>query len=728
MKGFNKRSMLLGLCLAFVFFSPVFALTADHTVRAPGLQAATQSSGKATAPKSSATPASLPTAVAPSTPAPNVLPTATENSTFNNQVWNFKNMDLVSLIKQVGKTHHKNFVFDSRVKGKVTFLSNQALSANEQYHAFLTLLHVQGYAAVPKGAVIEIVPENEVKGLDVPIYNRANVATIDDRVMAILHVQNVAADQMVQLLDPMATKTSYIAAYQPTNDLIVSDRKSNVETIANLVRKLDQDANLKFYIIRLKYVAAESIAKVLNTLFGGTQASYGGAGGNTFHKQINFATDPRTHSLVVRGGSIEQINRVRDLVRSLDIRDNASDNVTEVINLKQLRAQNLAPILNKLIENYLGVKSEGIADESASAQPPVPTTNLLNPMAAYNAANPQTGNTLASTMTSPQLPDNDFFKSDGGKKASGSAYIQWEDSTNAIIITAPPKLMSVLKKVITKLDVRRPQILIEAVIAELTTDRARELGVEMSVGGALKFNSRFLPTLPTSVISNTGLINTASTGTGVALGQGLTASYSQGDQLRFLLRALEIDNRSNVVATPNLVTLDNEPAQIKVGQKVSFAIGQIQNNPTGGNPFTSFELEDVGLTLTIRPQITTNGGIKLVLEQELSNVIPGTANPNTGNNPTLSQRMIRTTVIVKNGEVLVLGGLLQNQTQDTVSKVPILGDFPLVGGLFRNKFRDVMKTNLVVFLRPVILDDAGVNILPQNLVPIESYVIEKHGK
>jgi len=289
------------------------------------------------------------------------------------------------------------------------------------------------------------------------------------------------------------------------------------------------------------------------------------------------------------------------------------------------------------------------------------------------------------------------------RSGSVSPYVQWEESTNAVIVTAPLDLMLKLKSVIAKLDIRRPQVLIEAIIAEVEADRASELGIELNTGGSIQLLTRFSTTLPLSGIGTDNNIAVSNPPTPDTVGQGLSAAFFSGNNLRILLRALEQDTRSNILSTPNIVTLDNEPAQIKVGQIISFSVGQIQNNPTGGNPFNFYNQQDVGLTLTINPQITPNGSIKLVIQQELSSVLPGQVS--AGSNPNLSERFIHTTVMAHNGDILVLGGLIQNEWQDNTTKVPFLGDLPLVGVLFRNTQKQLTKQNLMIFLRPTILYD-----------------------
>ena len=300
-----------------------------------------------------------------------------------------------------------------------------------------------------------------------------------------------------------------------------------------------------------------------------------------------------------------------------------------------------------------------------------------------------------------------------------------EETTNSIIVTAPVSLMRTIRTVIAKLDMRRAQVLVEAVIAEVTLSRASELGVEWNfAGGDFRFGTRF-PSTATSFI-NGGLSNAATiggplsasvaTGDGTASatttgsGSGMSIGIFDGGNLRALISALAQDSSSNILSTPNIVTLDNEEAQIKVGEKVPFAVGQTNNDDVGGNPFTSFDREDVGLNLILRPQITQAGAIKMFIEHNLSSLVAGSNLANPGNNFTTTERAITTNVMVDNGQILVLGGLIQNDWLTSENKVPIIGDIPVVGNLFKRTTKSLVKRNLMIFLRPVILRKPEDNI------------------
>lgn len=636
------------------------------------------------------------------------------------QVWNLKETNILTLIHQISQVTGKNFIVDPNVRGNVTFVSSHPLKPDEVYQAFLAILQVYGYTAVPSGDVVKIVPMVTAKQAGVPELEKTKGKKSEEIALRVIRVENVSASEMLKILRPLVPSYGYVDAYQPTNDIIISDLASNINKLTQLIYRLDQSSNNEVEVIHLQYASAEDVVKTLTPLLKDEQAKMG-----TNALVINF--DPRTNSLLVSGGSLGNRSKLRQLITKLDAQTNRVAILTEVIPLKHLRAENAAPIISGLIEGFTKKEGQGTSRTSTTNTPTsAPTANNSSDItglidSAGSTGQPGAGVTGATGATGAQTGVPDYLMSQVNEALSGgqstlsnkpksgsiSPQVQWEGTTNSLIITAPFPIMQAIKKVIAKLDIRRPQVLIEAVIAEVTIDRAKEMGVEWNSGGALKFHTELTPNLPisTSTRGDTNLTNplTASFGEGLALG-----FFKAGD-LRVLLKALGTDNRSNVLATPNIVTLDNEKADIKVGRKVSFAIAQVANQvTTGGNPYTSFDRQDVGLILSIRPQITPRGAIKLEIAQDLSSIIPGTAG-RAGGNPDTSERFIHTTVIVDHGECLVLGGLIQTAQDDSTSKVPILGDIPGIGLLFRDNSKSLSKTNLMIFLRPTILRDSEDN-------------------
>lgn len=630
------------------------------------------------------------------------LPT-TRQTTQAKRLWNLKEVDIISFIHAVANTTGKNFAIDPRVSGKVTFISSQPLDNEELYQAFLSVLQVHGFVALQSGKVTKIVPDFVAKGLSSPIFTDTIKRDGADAIaVAVVDVKYVPANDLATTLNQFLTPSGRIAAYAPTNDLMIADRTGNILHLMRLIKQIDQPHASRVKVIHLKNAIARQLVETLKVVLGQkTNAATANVMG------LTLAADDRTNSILISDGATNQQKEVLQLIARLDAPNASPANVTDVIYLKHLHAERAATIVSGMIQNYYEHGKSTEHTKNPSAVPSV-SSSSANDLFSTGNSNPNTNSTNMSTMYSPtsgffssNAPNNDISSivEKIPKSGSASTFVQWEESTNSLVVTAPRDLMHKIKRVIAKLDIRRPQVLIEAVIAEVSTNKQRELGIEWNSSGTVSFRTSFLPILPLSYIGNNGKLATVAGGPDT-VGEGMSTTF-QGNQIRFLLRALETDRNSNVLATPNLVTLDNEPAQIKVGSKVSFATAQIQNNPTGGNPFNFFNREDVGLVLTINPQITPNGSIKLLIQQELSAIIPGTAT--VGGNPTTSERFIRTTVMADNGRVLVLGGLLQNQWDQTINEIPFLGNIPGLGNLFKDRAQQQIKTNLMIFLRPTIL-------------------------
>lgn len=616
------------------------------------------------------------------------------------RAWNLKDAELRSLINEVSEVTGKNFVVGPNVSAKVTFISQNQLTPDELYQAFIALLRVYGFDAIPEGKFIKIIPIGSSKTTAAGIL-LSDAASRNGPIMVTTYrVKNYPVYDLVKVLTPLLPKYSYLEAYKPSNDLIIADDSSNIPNIIDIIRRLDQPVTQHLEIISLQNAIAEDLAKTLNDLI---NASNKGPNIETDYTKMTIVADVRSNKLIVNGGSSAQRRELMSMIAKLDGKRHVHREDTEVIYLRYLPAETFAPVVQSLLDNYLlettGKKSEdsntarSVNSSSSSQSTPslMGSFNLQNPL-----ANQSSGSSSGSNMNVSAQP-----RSETSKTGSSGARVQWEQSTNSIIITAPPDLIQRVKNIVLQLDIRRPQVLIEAIIAECSLDNNLELGVEWR-----EFNNQANTRFPTtnslsSIDPVVGKYNTA--GVLGAVGSGLTVGIFKNMDLHVLLRALKSDNNTNVLATPNIVTLDNEPALIKIGRRVSFAIGQIDNNPTGGNPFTSFNREDVGLTLSIKPQITPNGSIRLFVEQTLSSLLPGTER--VGGNPDTSQRYIQTTVMADDGQILVLGGLLQNEWSLVDDKVPLLGDIPYVGALFKNTYRKRTKSNLMLFLRPVIIYD-----------------------
>ncbi len=572
---------------------------------------------------------------------------------------NYKDADIRQVIEAVGEVTGKNFILDPRVKAQVTMLSVAPMSPDAFYEAFLSILSVYGFVAVPAGDVIKILPDANARQMPGAELESGGGQRPDDIVTRVIAVQNVAAAQLVPILRPLIPQYGHLAAHPPSNLLIISDRASNVDRMAHIISRIDQAADQDYEVIRLEHASATEIVKLVAALNQGAQQGEGAGG-----PRITVVADERTNSVLITGATDDRL-RYRALITHLDTPlEEGGD--TQV---RYLRYTNATDLATKLQSQYSGSGAQAAAGKDAA--PPA---------------------------------------------QRGEIGIWADDSTNALIITAPPKIMKSMMAIIDKLDIRRAQVLVEAVIVEVTSDRAAELGVTWAVGNANLDNAVGLTKFPgtTGVTGVAGALlgdGTSTTSPASLVGDGLTLGIGRlrdsGVSFVALLEALESDGTSNIIGTPVLVTLDNEEAEIKVGQEVPFVTGSYTNGSTGGtttntvNPFQTIQREQVGLSLKLTPQINEGDAVRLKIAQEISSLLPSSAAVDL----ITSNRSINTTVIVQDGATLVLGGLIQDQVSEKQQRVPILGRIPLLGALFRNNETTKTKTNLMVFIKPTILRD-----------------------
>ncbi len=569
---------------------------------------------------------------------------------------NLKNADIRALISTVSKFTGKNFIIDPRVKAKVTVISANTLSPEEVYEVFLSVLQVHGYAAVPTGSVVKIVPAVNAKQGPLPLSLGKDLHhPADELVTKIVRLDHVPASQLVPILRPLVPQQGHLAAYNPTNTLIITDHAGNIRRLLKIIDGVDRPDSDELEIIPLKHASASELVRILNSL------NTTGAGKNATQK-IKLAADDRTNSILITGDRASRL-KARTTIAYLDTPLEDGGGNTHVVYLKYAKAENLVKILT-------GLKDQ---DKSSSAKK-------------------VKGSPAAATT---------------GSIISRNAVIQADDDTNALIITADPNTIKNLKSVVRQLDIRRAQVLIEAIIAEITTNNDKEIGIGLAVDGANNSNGA-LPVGLSNFAGIGSLLGAIATGVApttvpAGLSFGVGGTDSSGLRYGALLRALQTDTNTNILSTPNIVTLDNEEAELIVGQNLPFVTGSFtgagSNNPS--NPFQTIERQDVGLTLKVTPQINEGDTVKLELEQETSSVIPGTIEQGIATR----KRSIKTSVLVDDGGILILGGLIQEEVTDTKSKVPLLGDIPLLGALFRTESTTRTKANLMVFLRPTILRD-----------------------
>ncbi|MDT0618666.1 type II secretion system secretin GspD [Salinisphaera sp. P385] len=564
---------------------------------------------------------------------------------------NFKEADITALVATVSEVTGRNFVVDPRVKGQITVLSAEPMTPGELYETFLSVLEVHGFSAIPAGEVTKIVPQVNAKqdgGFG------GDTATREDIITRVIQVDNVPADQLVPILRPLVPQYGHLAAYPASNILIISDRQTNADRLVRLVGQIDREGNRDIERVQLENATATEVVQVITQLKGEASKEAPSA------EDFSVVADERTNSVIIAGDPSSRL-RVRAIIADLDTPVD-QDGGTQVIYLDYADAETLAPILQTFAENQS-----------------------------------QQGNRSGNSNNASQ---------------SASINVIAEPGANAIVVNAPADAMREIRTVIDQLDIRRGQVLVEAIIAEVSIDRSRQLGVDTAVfddntavAGSILDNST-LEAIPALAGNGTplGLIQQG-------LNFGIGDLNSDGTSFAVLLKALSGDSNTNVLSTPSLLTRDNEEAEIQVGQEVPFITGNFTNTGTGGggtggnlNPFQTVERRDVGLTLTLTPQINAGNTIQLTLAQEISSIAQGTSG---AVDLITNQRTLNTSVEVENGQILVLGGLIDDNLTESEQKVPILGDIPLLGALFRSREVERSKRNLLNFIRPTILRGDG---------------------
>ncbi len=559
---------------------------------------------------------------------------------------NLKDADINAVIATVAEITGRNFIVDPRVKGKVTVISTKPLTPDEVYEVFLAVLNVHGFATIPGPSATKVVPEVNAKQDYIPTVRRDLPGMGDQYITRVIEVKNVSSAQLVPILRPLLPQQGHLAAYPPTNALIASGGAANIERLVDIVRRIDQSSDTEIELIPLRHASAEEVVRILTSL------EQEAAPGQAPAERPKIIADVRTNSVLLSGEPSTRL-RLKAIIAHLDTPLEASGN-TRVIYLRYANAKDLATVLSAV--------SASLGADPGKAPP---------------------------------------------QAAAGKINIQADENTNALIINAPPDVMRDLESVVRKLDVRRAQVMVKAVIAEVSTEKATELGINWAYNGSAD-------NAPVGVVnfpgSNTGGITSLLTSPpnfASVVGNGLTLAVgdTRGDDFRIgaLLRALSGDADTNILSTPTLVTLDNEEAEIVVGQNVPFVTGSYSS--TGGgttptNPFQTIQRQDVGLTLAIKPQINEGNAVKLDVTQEVSSLASAT----TGAADIITnKRSLKTSVLVEDGQVVVLGGLIDDNLRESVQKVPGLGDIPVLGWLFSYKTTSKVKRDLMIFLHPVIL-------------------------
>ena len=573
---------------------------------------------------------------------------------------NLKDTDIQEFIKFVADVTGTTMVVDPNVKGKVRVISSKPVSQAELYDLFLSILDVQGYTAVRSGQVIRIVPSKDARSSPVPIMDDQSAVGNDEYVTQVIRLDNISAAKLIPVLRPLVPQQAHMAAYAPSNAIIISDIRSNIGRIVDIIERMDRSAVQTTEIIRLKYGVAEDVVSMLNTL----EKSRQGEGADA-DKEAVLVADKRTNSVVVTADELT-VDRIRKLVAYLDTPLEQSGNV-RVIYLEYADATATAEVLTRVMQNISRLEEGG--------------------------SNKRAG--------------------------SGESTIEADEGTNSLIITADTDEMAALEAVIARLDIRRAQVLIEAIIVEMTITEGQDLGLQWlfaNDNGVYGSNittdqarRASLGQLGDALVPDDGSenIGTREVAASLATIPGATFGWGVVDEsltMTVILNALESQGNSNILSTPSLLTLDNEEAYITVGSEVPFVTGSYTNTGVGNgaqNPFQTIERESVGVTLKVTPQINEGNAVVMDIVQEVSTLAPSIVASDLITN----ERKIETMVLANDGNIVVLGGLVSDEVTDDSQGVPILSSIPLLGRLFRSDSVKVTKQNLLVFIRPTIIRD-----------------------
>jgi general secretion pathway protein D len=612
---------------------------------------------------------------------------------------NFVNADIEGVARAMSAILKQQFVVDPRVKGTMTLYSEEPLAPRDAYLNFLAALRGLGFTVVEVGGLFKIVPEADAKLQTGTVSIGENTSRRGDQIITqVFRVVHENANNLVPVLRPLISPNNTINANPGNNTLVITDYADNLQRIGKIIAAMDTPASGDIEVITLKYAVAADIATLVQrvTESGGNAAIPGGVPGGM--SAASVVVDARSNSLLVRAPNPARLAAIRSLVDKLDrpVQGTGAAGNVWVVYLKNADAVKLAAVLRAA---YGGGSSSG-GSSSPSAAPASPTAITGT---SATGASPQATAPLA-TSASP---------STGG-------FVQADPATNSLIITAPEAIYRQLRAVIDQLDSRRAQVYVESLIVEVDPSQTASFGIQWQgliggsgdatkVGAGTNFGSGLNNILTASAALAGGATTAAaalaaglpSAGFNFAVAQKIGNFYTLGA----LAQALSTAAGTNILSTPNLVTLDNEEAKIVVGQNVPFVTGSFTSTGTGTtSPFQTIERKDVGITLKIKPQIGENGTVRMTIFQESSSigeVATGTANAG----PTTNKRSIESTIVVDDGQIIVLGGLIEDTFNTSHSKVPLLGDIPLLGALFRSESRQRKKTNLMVFLRPVVMRD-----------------------
>lgn len=574
----------------------------------------------------------------------------------------FKNADIEEFINTVGKNLNKTIIIEPSVRGKINVRSYDLLNEDQYYQFFLSVLDVYGFAVVPMdNGVLKVVRAKDAKTSAIPVVDENNPGSGDEMVTRVVPVRNVSVRELAPLLRQLNDNAGggNVVHYDPSNVLLITGRAAVVNRLVEVVRRVDKAGDQEVDIVKLKYASAGEMVRLVTNL----NKDGNNQGANTsLLLAPKVVADERTNSVVVSGEPKARA-RIIQMVHQLD-RDLQSQGNTRVFYLKYGKAKDLVEVLK-------GVSSSIEADKKGGA----------------------------ATTTGG-----------GASIGGGKLAISADETTNALVITAQPDVMAELEQVVAKLDIRRAQVLVEAIIVEIADGDGLNLGVQWANtnGGGTQFTNTGLPIGSVAIAAKDYKDNGTTTGLASLAKEfnGMAAGFYRGNWAA-LVTALSTNSKSDILSTPSIVTMDNKEASFNVGQEVPVQSGS-QSSTTSDQVFNTIERKTVGTKLVVTPQINEGDSVLLNIEQEVSSVANKPAEGTATLGPTFDTRTIKNAVLVKSGETVVLGGLMDEKTSETVSKVPLLGDIPVLGYLFRSTNNSTSKRNLMVFIRPTILRDADI--------------------
>jgi len=587
---------------------------------------------------------------------------------------NMKKADIRTFIEQVSDITGYSFVVDPRVKGEVTVVSNTEMSSEDIYNLFESVLSIHGYATVKSGSVVKIIPTQGAKQEDLPIGGGS--LTSEKMVTRVIPVKNTNATELVPILRPMVPQYGHLAAVSSANALIISDHANNIARIMGIIRRLDNAESDEVEVVQLKYAWVGDVVKTLEQLTPVETGAIKKGSASSGNVRVRVVAEERTNRLILRGEKSAR-DRVKALLVDLD-RPVENAGSTQVIYLRHAEAQKVAEILGALVSGQSATASSSRSTSSSTTRSGVQSAAPLS--------------TVSST-------------------SGGDVTIQADETLNALIVRAAPADLAEIRNIVDQLDVRRAQVLIEAAFVEVSGSASEAMGVQWGYGdpskGLAGTSLAVSGQLPLTTIAGLLQGDSSSQADSASFSGLLAGGANQNGNVKMgmIIQAVESNTNTNLLSTPSIMTLDNEEAEIIVGENVPFITGTSLSN-NNDNPFQTIERQDVGLTLRVTPQINDGNVVRLQLVQEVSNVsnetITGAADIST------QKRSVKSVILANDREIIVTGGLVRDDVEEVVNKVPLLGDIPLLGALFRAKSQKITKRNLLLFLQPTIVrDDAS---------------------